>query len=576
MGLINYIGEAGATRLLTRLREKLSEYVKSDTLDAVQYNPQTLTNKQQTQARANIGAASAEVVDGLSKEIGDLKSAPGFVVDINGSGDYTSFAECLIHIRENKIYNANVYVKSGTYDIHREMIDLYGVNYWTDFTASTATRYNLGLPFGFGMKIRGDNGAELKCDCSGETNTAIESQFSILNAMYDTSRPYLGASISGIRLNCKKTRYCIHMEFSNAEAGGEYLVENCSMYMDNSMCSVWKHAACIGMGSGAYTTMTVVGCDCHPVFMANPTKKSAILWHNTGHDAPQNKVVIKDNFCDFDSTISIASKGGAITKTPAIVCNNSVDIALITLDSNQASPIFNTNNVNLMEWNNIIRNTPIEIYTITNTLTNCTGASDNATTITKGTPETLTFTANSGYVLPDSVVVIGATYSWNKASGTLVLSNPTSDVQITVIAEKFNLAVPNSTNTTDYTIWCNNARLGATGIAEQKDGYITTNYIPVKAGDTIRVKGIDCYRAAVYYNNDNTASPSGGCASVMANLNSTDYIESDFVDTAGDFRITLKPASTSTVMPNIAYFRISGTLTGNANDVIMTVNREIA
>lgn len=49
------------------------------------------------------------------------------------------------------------------------------------------------------------------------------------------------------------------------------------------------------------------------------------------------------------------------------------------------------------------------------------------------------------------------------------------------------------------------------------------------------------------------------------------------VDTAGDFRITLKPANTSSIMPKIAYFRISGTFPpgGTANDVIMTVNQEI-
>lgn len=49
------------------------------------------------------------------------------------------------------------------------------------------------------------------------------------------------------------------------------------------------------------------------------------------------------------------------------------------------------------------------------------------------------------------------------------------------------------------------------------------------------------------------------------------------VDTAGDFRITLKPANTSSIMPKIAYFRISGTFPPGwtANDVIMTVNQEI-
>lgn len=45
--------------------------------DAVLYAPQELTEEQKTQARTNIGAASAEVVDGLSKEKADKEFVVG-------------------------------------------------------------------------------------------------------------------------------------------------------------------------------------------------------------------------------------------------------------------------------------------------------------------------------------------------------------------------------------------------------------------------------------------------------------------------------------------------------------------
>ena len=44
---------------------------------AVLYAPQELTAEQQAQARSNIGAASAEVVDGLSKEKADKEFVVG-------------------------------------------------------------------------------------------------------------------------------------------------------------------------------------------------------------------------------------------------------------------------------------------------------------------------------------------------------------------------------------------------------------------------------------------------------------------------------------------------------------------
>ena len=66
------------------------------------------------------------------------------------------------------------------------------------------------------------------------------------------------------------------------------------------------------------------------------------------------------------------------------------------------------------------------------TLSNVTGASSNPTKMFEGTTETLTFTANDGYTLPDSVSITGATVSWNKDTGTLTLSNPTSNITGTI------------------------------------------------------------------------------------------------------------------------------------------------
>ena len=68
----------------------------------------------------------------------------------------------------------------------------------------------------------------------------------------------------------------------------------------------------------------------------------------------------------------------------------------------------------------------IKVYSITVAVTNGTYAGD--TTITNNA--TITITADSGYKLPNTVTVTGASYTWNKQTGTLALSNPTGAVAV--------------------------------------------------------------------------------------------------------------------------------------------------
>lgn len=75
-------------------------------------------------------------------------------------------------------------------------------------------------------------------------------------------------------------------------------------------------------------------------------------------------------------------------------------------------------------------------YNITNTLTSVTANADNVTTIEENSSAILRFTADTGYTLPDSITVTGATYTWNKVAGTVSISNPTADVNITIVGTK--------------------------------------------------------------------------------------------------------------------------------------------
>ena len=71
-------------------------------------------------------------------------------------------------------------------------------------------------------------------------------------------------------------------------------------------------------------------------------------------------------------------------------------------------------------------------YNITTNLTNVSGNSSNATSIKNIETKTLKFTANSGYSLPSDVTVTGATYTWDKTTGELTLSEIYEDVVISI------------------------------------------------------------------------------------------------------------------------------------------------
>lgn len=72
-------------------------------------------------------------------------------------------------------------------------------------------------------------------------------------------------------------------------------------------------------------------------------------------------------------------------------------------------------------------------YTVTKTLNNCsvTGTAIPATTTTGFST---TISANSGYELPSTISVTGASHTWNASTGALTISNVTGNVSITITA----------------------------------------------------------------------------------------------------------------------------------------------
>ena len=209
-------------------------------------------------------------------------------------------------------------------------------------------------------------------------------------------------------------------------------------------------------------------------------------------------------------------------------------------------------------------------YSITKNLTQC-SISNNAAQTIKGNSYSATITANSGYELKSVTVTMGG-QAVSVTNGVINIANVTGNIVITAVAEVnevVNLAVPNATNTTDWSIWCNNSRIGSDGKYRSSSGQSTTNLIEASKNDVFYIKGMsftaDTHTIATYTSAQ--AIIVGGTPA---------YWDSNFGDftTLSDGTIKFTIGNFSKNDPT-AFIRFSGALTGTVNDVIITKNQPI-
>ena len=128
-----------------------------------------------------------------------------------------------------------------------------------------------------------------------------------------------------------------------------------------------------------------------------------------------------------------------------------------------------------------------------------------------------------------------------------------------------NLAEPNPGNTTDFTIWCTNARMSGDGVVRASDGYTCTNFIALTAEDVIRVRGFKVERLGLY-DADKAILPLGANELVGHAANS--YIYSDYSQTDDATTFTIRALTP-------VYMRLSGWVNSTADAVVITKNEEI-
>lgn len=210
-------------------------------------------------------------------------------------------------------------------------------------------------------------------------------------------------------------------------------------------------------------------------------------------------------------------------------------------------------------------------YSVTNTLTNCT-SSNSATQAVGGEAYEATITANDGYTLESVVVIMGGVDVTADvvSGGTISIGAVAGDIVITAVAVEAAEDEPSYTNLADPSSsdWGTNKRLGSDGTFRDESGTTVTNYVPIYAGQTIRIEALNitAKSCAVYDNNKVVRS-------VGLLTTQTLYLSDISVSETGG-QATWSYANGGTADAPW-YIRFGGILTGSASDVVITINEPI-
>lgn len=215
-------------------------------------------------------------------------------------------------------------------------------------------------------------------------------------------------------------------------------------------------------------------------------------------------------------------------------------------------------------------------YTVTNTLTQCT-SNNSATKAVQGGSYSATITAKSGYELSSVKVTMGGTDISASAvsGGKITISNVTGNIVITAVAtekakEPTNFAEYNSTNTSDWSIWINNARSGSDGtyrsdtVVSGTGTPVVSNYIAVKQNDVVEFTGFYVSnKSSIAYDSSKTVL-SAGVGQLNGLTNHFSDVSINNADYSGQFTISGS---------SVAFVRIGGYILPDSKPISIKIKR---
>lgn len=260
------------------------------------------------------------------------KSTSGtIIVDVNGSGDYTSLTEGVL--QATKEWDSHVYVKSGTYDLIKEFKEYYGDTFFSNFSGSV-----VGIVLKKRVTVEFAPNAYVTCMYDGNNKTAT-SQFSPFNSGEG------GFTLIGCNVTDKNVRYSVHDERTTSTDYYNNKYINCSFTHDKGNGNGYIQA--IGGGLGKNGNITVENC-----YLESLTSTGPILsWHNSAALDAKSSITIKDNI--IKGTVRFGWYGTSTQISKMYVTNNKLYSEPYKVAETSSSTV---DNVEIISWNNVIEN----------------------------------------------------------------------------------------------------------------------------------------------------------------------------------------------------------------------------
>ena len=255
------------------------------------------------------------------------------IVDVNGSGDYTSLTEALF---ENVDSKTTIRVKKGTYDLHAEYIAKWGESAVDAMSDADSSIFN-GFQFGAiirNRKVIFESGCFLVCNYTYQSDGVTPQIVDGIHRICALRLDY-NAEVYGLNLVATHTFYAIHDDYGTNEYY-QNVYENCYVKGVNL-----TNVNCIGGGVKGKSRHVIKNC-----YFDNGEVGTTVRYHNTNSEGSTPEIYISN--CFFSYRFSANYYGPQTSKMRVYV--NNCKAKFIVKDRESSS--FDVDNVELYKWCN--------------------------------------------------------------------------------------------------------------------------------------------------------------------------------------------------------------------------------
>lgn len=291
----------------------------------------TINNAASNYALSSTYAVAQRSIPSPSFSIDNIPGLHSYVVDINGTGDFTKITDAVAEATQYN--NSIIYIMPGTYDLVSE----YGA------ATLEALDNDITMVLKNNVHIIGSPDALITFNYTG-ANTYVNQYISVFQSGAS------GFTLEGVNIESSNIRYCVHDERSaNTDLYNNYYI-NCHMEHDNSNNTAFPSTQCIGGGLGTNGNITVDSCYFSTI--ATTWGAAALSYHNSVSADAKNKIVVKNCYLDDDNIFRFTWYGTSTKITEIYVNNNSMGGSIEIRAENSSALV---NNIDVKQWNNIIR-----------------------------------------------------------------------------------------------------------------------------------------------------------------------------------------------------------------------------